>query len=615
MMRVIHIIIWFFYALSCASTQDPVANLKQGRIVGIKVYTESSSTRRTVEIYYGIPYAVPPIGRYRFSAPERHNGWGRTFYAHRMPPHCPHGGDTEVDHSNEDCLFLNIWTPRSVDRKALPVIVILYSESWVRGSISLPCQDLAAEGAVVVTVAYRLHLLSFFTLRSVFARGNLALLDQYLAFLWIRENIAAFGGDPASITVLGHSAGADSLLYHISSPRSAGLFQRAIIMSPRGLWKAIDDQNVVSASDLEKLSREIAFKLGCNTTNDQEILHCMRSRPLANIFATYLHTNWSQEIQPVPDDFLPETEQYLPVSLVVSLSSTKQPVTQIDLLFGTTDLEAINSNEEIYNELLKRGTSYITEYANTKAIPSILKIFSLNAPGSLSMLTEVIRWEYWHDKIKSNDNTFKHLENLARMESSAKWGAGSALLAARLARRVARLYVYRYSQPGGVDLKGQQFNYTGAVHGSDLVSLLGDSLMLQIARRPATVEERRISSQFQQYIINFIKYGAVNVEGWLRYKVGDGHIYDIRDKSVATENTRSASKEVIFWLQYLPELSKLMSLERTEQLTLDRGEGRLRGGVFAMCGVTVGLLILLCACLVILQRQRSRRLAIASDGF
>lgn len=59
-------------------------------------------------------------------------------------------------------------------------------------------------------------------------------------------------------------------------------------MSPRGLWKAIDDQSVVVASDLEKLSREIAFKLGCNTSNDQEILHCMRSRPLANIFATYL---------------------------------------------------------------------------------------------------------------------------------------------------------------------------------------------------------------------------------------------------------------------------------------------------------------------------------------
>lgn len=101
-------------------------------------------------------------------------------------------------------------------------MIILYSESWLRGGVTLPCQELAAEGVVVVTVAYRLHALAFFTLGSIAARGNLALLDQYLALLWVRENIAAFGGDPATITVLGHSAGADSVLHHITSPRAIG---------------------------------------------------------------------------------------------------------------------------------------------------------------------------------------------------------------------------------------------------------------------------------------------------------------------------------------------------------------------------------------------------------
>lgn len=98
----------------------------------------------------------------------------------------------------------------------------MYSESWIKGGIALPCQDLAADDVVVVTVGYRLHFLGFFTLASALARGNLALLDQYLAFLWIRDNIAAFGGDPNAITVLGHSAGADSVLYHLISPRSKG---------------------------------------------------------------------------------------------------------------------------------------------------------------------------------------------------------------------------------------------------------------------------------------------------------------------------------------------------------------------------------------------------------
>lgn len=102
--------------------------------------------------------------------------------------------------------------------------MILYSESWVRGGISLPCQELASEGIVVVTVMYRLHLLAFFTLRSISARGNLALLDQYLALLWVRDNIAAFDGDPTTITILGHSAGADSVLHLMTSPRSIGMY-------------------------------------------------------------------------------------------------------------------------------------------------------------------------------------------------------------------------------------------------------------------------------------------------------------------------------------------------------------------------------------------------------
>lgn len=106
--------------------------------------------------------------------------------------------------------------------KALPVVVILYSESWSEAGVSLPCQDLAAEGIVVVTVGYRLHLLAFLNFGTLTARGNLALLDQYLAFLWVRDNIAAFGGDPTTITLLGHSAGADSVLHHIVSPRSHG---------------------------------------------------------------------------------------------------------------------------------------------------------------------------------------------------------------------------------------------------------------------------------------------------------------------------------------------------------------------------------------------------------
>ncbi|KAG6440565.1 hypothetical protein O3G_MSEX001330 [Manduca sexta] len=594
--------------------QDPVANLPQGRIVGIKVYTEGSRT--PVEIYFGVPYAVAPVGRYRFSAPERHPGWRRTLFAHRMPPHCPHEGDPESEHSAEDCLYLNICTPRPADGFALPVIVIFYSESWTRGGPVLPCQELASEGVVVVTVAYRLHILAFFTLRLLSARGNLALLDQYLSLLWVRDNIAAFGGDPTSITVLGHSAGADSILYHLASPRAIGLFQRAVLMSPQYIWEIIDEQNASNASEVEKISREIANALGCQSESDLEILNCMRSRPMPNILSVYRNAHWSKGMQPTTDEYLPQSERYLPSTLMTALSSMKPQISHIDLLFGTTDLEILSNNDKNYEELMKLSSSNISDYTNEKAIPRILRMFSFHGTRELPMLVRAIRWEYWSEnKYRSNNENIDSVENLARIESTARWGVGGALLAARLARRYSKLYVYRYSQPAGVDILGRQFNFSGAVHGTDLVSLLGNALMLQVARRAATNDEKRLTSQFRQYIINFAKYGSPGSSSeWQQYGVGDAQICDIRDES-SHANSFSASKDVKFWLQYLPELVNLISsFEGTEQLSLERGESRLRGGVFAMCGVSTILLLLLAVCAILLRRHRSGRYSVPDES-
>ncbi|CAD0194781.1 unnamed protein product [Chrysodeixis includens] len=608
--------VWFITIFSLiykTSAQDPVANLPQGRIVGIKAYTEGSLT--PIEIYYGVPYATPPKGRYRFSAPERHVGWRRTYFAHRIPPHCPHLGDSDTDNYSEDCLYLNIWTPRRSDGKTLPVVVILYSETWTKGGISLPCQELAADGIVVVTVMYRLHLLAFFTLRSISARGNLALLDQYLAFLWVRDNIAAFGGDPTAITVLGHSAGADSLLYHITSPRSIGLFQRAIIMSPFDIWKALDEQSVIEVTEVERISREIARSLGCKTDKDQEVLQCMRERPLSDIMAIYSNETWIRAMQPISDGFLPVSEQFLPNSLLMALSATKLENLQLDVMLGACDLESLHYSDDEYKVLMKRGKSYLSDYANKQIIPTSLRLLSLDRLDALPMLSQAVRWEYIIDKSRKSSETLNTIEFIGRVETSAKWSAGIALIAARLARKVNRLYVYRYSQPAGVDMNGRNYNFSGAAHGTDLVSLLGDALMLQVARRPSTVDEKRVSLLFRRYVTNFIKFGSPEDDSlWQRYKMGDAQIYDIHDVDAAKTSSHSADRDVRFWLQYLPELVNLIqSGEKTEQLTGHKGDNRLRGGVFAMCGVALVLLLLLCVCAILLHRQRSRHFTVVND--
>ncbi|XP_075972368.1 acetylcholinesterase [Anticarsia gemmatalis] len=605
--------VWFVLCIfSMVLAQDPVANIPQGRIVGIKAYTEGSLT--PIEIYYGVPYATAPKGRYRFSAPERHTGWRRTFYAHRIPPHCPQYGDQDKDNYSEDCLFVNIWTPRRSDEKTLPVLVILFSESWVRGGIPLPCQELASEGIVVVTVMYRLHLLAFFTLRSISARGNLALLDQYLGLLWIRDNIAAFGGDPTAITLLGHSAGADSVLHHISSPRSVGLFQRAIIMSPANIWKAIDEQKGVEGAEVERMSRQIAHSLGCHNNLDQEILRCMRERPLSDILTVFSNDTWLKVMQPVPDTFLPDSEQFLPNSLLVALSTTTQQNLQLDVMLGANDLEVLNYNDDKHDELVKRGKLYMSEYLLNNAIPDSLRLLSLDQSSTLPTLVEAIKWQYWNERPNSEENVLNLIESLGRIESSSEWGTGIALIATRLANRVRRLFAYRYSQPAGVDLRGLQYNFTGAVHGSDLVCLLGEPMMLQVARRPATTQEKRMTFLLRRHLLNFIKFGSPGEDNWKQYKMGNGHIFDIRDKESLT-NQHSADRDVRFWLHYLPELSSLLkTAEKTEQLTGEKGDNRLRGGVFAMCGVAVILLLLLGVCALLLHRQRSRHFTVTDEN-
>lgn len=192
--------------------------------------------------FLGIPYARPPVGSRRFQAPQPHPGWEGTRDATAFGPSAPQatGGQfaglvpgMEVGPTSEDCLTLNVWTPDDAER--LPVMVWVHGGAFVLGGSSLPTYDgarLATEQqVVVVSVNYRLGALGWLAgLPGVTA--NCGLLDQVLALTWVRDHIAAFGGDPGSVTVFGESAGAGSVLHLLAAPAADGLFHRAISQSP-----------------------------------------------------------------------------------------------------------------------------------------------------------------------------------------------------------------------------------------------------------------------------------------------------------------------------------------------------------------------------------------------
>ncbi|MGE4285215.1 MAG: carboxylesterase/lipase family protein [Phycisphaerae bacterium] len=211
-----------------------------GRIEGVR-------TPDGISAFKGIPYAASPTGELRWKAPQSVEPWDGVRKAVKFAPapvqdkFVPMLFGVPLKHS-EDCLYLNVWAPaRSIDSietpRPLPVMVWIHGGAFEWGSASMPLYDgshLAEKGVVVVSVGYRLGVFGFFAhpeLTAEGGKGNFGLQDQIAALEWVRENIAAFGGDPRCVTIFGESAGAVSVNILAASPQAKGLFHRVIAQS------------------------------------------------------------------------------------------------------------------------------------------------------------------------------------------------------------------------------------------------------------------------------------------------------------------------------------------------------------------------------------------------
>jgi para-nitrobenzyl esterase len=218
--------------------EAPVVDTTLGRVAGFE--------EDGVEFFLGVPYAEPPVGRLRFAPPRPKEPWPGVLEATSFGPIAPQPppspltsipGDPNVQ-SEEGCLTLNVFRPTSREGP-LPVMVFIHGGGFVSGASSSQLYDgryLASKGVVVVTVNYRLGALGFLAherLRDdrTGACGNWGLLDQACALSFVKDNAAAFGGDPANVTIFGESAGSMSVGVHLTMPQSGSLFDAAIMQS------------------------------------------------------------------------------------------------------------------------------------------------------------------------------------------------------------------------------------------------------------------------------------------------------------------------------------------------------------------------------------------------
>lgn len=208
-------------------------------------------------IFRGVPYAKPPVGALRFRRPEPPAPWEGIRDAKTFSPRCPQAAlngmdfygkefyDVPLPPQNEDCLYLNIWTPASAtETSRLPVLFWIHGGAFMHGCGSekeFDGEGFAKKGVILVTVNYRVNVFGFFAHPDLEKEnpegvsGNYGILDQLCALKWVREHISAFGGDPEKVTVAGQSAGCMSVQTLISSPLTEGLLRGAVLQSGGGL--------------------------------------------------------------------------------------------------------------------------------------------------------------------------------------------------------------------------------------------------------------------------------------------------------------------------------------------------------------------------------------------
>lgn len=365
----------------------------------ITVHTRLGQLRgETVNGYHvwkGIPYAQPPVGELRFHAPQSLKPWEEVRDATSFGPICPQpmpsaesmtGNLVEPPEQSEDCLYLNVWTPASeAPAKGRPVMVWIHGGAFVTGSGIIPLYDgarMAENGdVVVVTINYRLGPLGFLHLtpRGDGLTSNAGLLDQIAALEWVRDHIAAFGGNPDEVTVFGESAGAMSIAALLAMPAAEGLFRRAILQSGAS--------QVLPTSQAEQVTAAYLQQLGVDTLHPERLFTLPTEELMFAMAKTHemIGPGLAMLYQPVVDGVtLPD----VPLSAIAKGSAK-----QVSVLIGTNLQEGayfIRKESHLMNK--STASQALEMMTGMSDVGELMEPFPVTIEGQAQMLTDLFFW-------------------------------------------------------------------------------------------------------------------------------------------------------------------------------------------------------------------------------
>ncbi len=276
-----------FCLTACESTPTPNQTQSQTStsiaLTNAPVGAIRGSEEDGVHVYRGIPYALAPVGERRWAPPIATPDWADEFSAAKFGDACPQPKPNpvsiyawDIPTMSEDCLNLNIWTPKNTQNA--PVLVWIHGGALRSGSNSIAMYDGAAlakeTGVIIVSINYRLGALGYLAHPALSAEsaesisGNYGLMDQIEALNWVKRNISAFGGDPNNVTIAGESAGALSVMLLMTSPKAEGLFNKAIAQSAYMISMTALKDRVNGHFSEEEIGTALMSKLGATTAED-----------------------------------------------------------------------------------------------------------------------------------------------------------------------------------------------------------------------------------------------------------------------------------------------------------------------------------------------------------
>jgi para-nitrobenzyl esterase len=495
-----------------------------------------------VRSFKGIPFAQPPVGDLRWKPPQPPGDWKGVRPATQFGPRCMQRavfGDMgfRSNGMNEDCLYLNVWTPAKTEKKLLPVLVYFFGGGFIAGDGSEPRYDgasMAGKGMVAVTVNYRLGVFGFLAHPELTAEspqrasGNYGLLDQHAALRWVQQNITAFGGDPKRVTIAGESAGSIAVSAQMASPLSKNLIAGAIGES----GSIIGGLPPVPLAEGEQNGVKFAGML--SGEGGVLSLAALRAIPGEKMLEATAKPGLPRMAPTIDGYFFPKS----PTEIFAAGEQAHVP-----LLAGS------NSEESGYFGVLGRETPTVENYRK-----ALQRLYGEKADEVFKLYPATNETEVMDAAQDLAGDRFLGYSTWKWVDLAAKTGGHP-------------VYYYYYSRPrpamraemgnavaglaGGVvsgpaAAANQRPKPRGAVHSAEIEYAMGNLDSNKVYAW--TPDDYKVSKVMQEYFANFVKTGDPNgksLPAWPKYSAGQRIIIDV--------NTRAEDLKVRSRYEYLDQ--------------------------------------------------------------